>query len=208
MGRIVTKEICSGNDAGKIGAVRVSNLSLVDLAGSESVRHTGATGDRQKEGGIINQSLLTLSRVIGSLGQNATHVNFRDSKLTRILQPSLSGNARMAIICCATPSELYLEETRSTLQFASRAKLVKTRAQVNEVMDDRSLIKTLQRELKEARNVGPGKDTINKMKALEEKATNAEFAKRKAEEDLKRMKKLMKKLILGDVRGKITAASE
>jgi len=154
------------------GAVRVSTLNLVDLAGSESVRHTGATGDRQKEGGKINQSLLTLSRVIGSLGQNATHINFRDSKLTRILQPSLSGNARMAVICCATPSELYLEETRSTLQFASRAKLVKTRAQVNEVIDDRSLIKKLQRELKEARDAGNGHVAMEQMKALEEKAVN------------------------------------
>ena len=81
-------------------------------------------------------SLLTLSRVILALGTpNQTHINFRDSKLTRILQPSLSGNARMAVICCATPSELYLEETRSTLQFASRAKLVKTRAQRHEVHD-------------------------------------------------------------------------
>ena len=181
------------NDAGNNGAVRVSTLNLVDLAGSESVRHTGATGDRQKEGGIINQSLLTLSRVIGSLGQNATHVNFRDSKLTRILQPSLSGNARMAVICCATPSELYLEETRSTLQFASRAKLVKTRAQVNEVMDDRSLIKKLQRELKEARNGGPGKEAMEQMKALEEKAASAEYANRKAVKDLKRMKELILK---------------
>ena len=196
------EDLLRGNETGKSGAVRISTLNLVDLAGSESVRHTGATGDRQKEGGIINQSLLTLSRVIGSLGQNATHVNFRDSKLTRILQPSLSGNARMAIICCATPSDLYLEETRSTLQFASRAKLVKTRAQVNEVMDDRSLIKKLQRELKEARNVGAGKDTMEQMKALEEKAANAEVASRKAEEDLKRMKELIMK---GGVLGKISA---
>ena len=143
---------CGG--AARDGSVRVSTLNLVDLAGSESVRHTGATGDRQKEGVKINLSLLTLSRVISNLGQGAAHVNFRDSKLTRILQPSLSGNARMAVICCATPSDLYLEETRSTLQFASRAKLVKTRAQVNEVMDDRSLIKKLQRELKEARRGG------------------------------------------------------
>ncbi|GMH68023.1 hypothetical protein TL16_g04829, partial [Triparma laevis f. inornata] len=110
--------------------VRVSTLNLVDLAGSESVRHTGAEGQRQKEGGKINQSLLTLSMVIQSLGQAASsnqhvHIKYRDSKLTRILQPSLSGNARMAVICCATPSELYLEETRSTLQFAARAKLVK-----------------------------------------------------------------------------------
>ena len=120
-------------------AVRVSTLNLVDLVGSERALWK------------IDQSLLTLSRVIGSSGKNDTHVNFRDSKLTHILQPSLSGNARMAVICCATRSELYLEETRSTLQFASRAKLVKTRAaQVNEVMDDRSHIKKLQRELKEA----------------------------------------------------------
>ena len=91
---------------------------------------------------------MTLSRVIVALGTpNSSHVNFRDSKLTRILQPSLSGNARMAVVCCATPSELYLEETRSTLLFASRAKLVKTNAQVNEVLDDRSIIRRLQREL-------------------------------------------------------------
>jgi hypothetical protein len=90
---------------------------------------------------VYNQSISadTVS-LVGSLGQNETHENFRDSKLTSILQPSLSGNARVAIICCATPSDLYLKETRSTLQFASCAKLVKTRAQVNEVMDDRSLI--------------------------------------------------------------------
>jgi chromosome segregation ATPase len=86
--------------------------------------------------------------VIVALGTpNSSHVNFRDSKLTRILQPSLSGNARMAVVCCATPSELYLEETRSTLLFASRAKLVKTNAQINEVLDDRSIIRRLQREL-------------------------------------------------------------
>jgi hypothetical protein len=64
----------------------------------------------------------------------------------------------MAVICCATPSELYLEETRSTLQFASRAKLVKTKPQVNEVLDDSSLIKRLQRELAETRKLVQGKE--------------------------------------------------
>lgn len=89
-----------------------------------------------------------------SLGQpGSAHINFRDSKLTRILQPSLSGNARMAVICCATPSHLYLEETRSTLQFASRAKLVKTNAKINEVIDERSLIKKLQKELAQAKKL-------------------------------------------------------
>ncbi len=131
-------------------AVRVATLNLVDLAGSESVRHTGATGQRQKEGGKINQSLLSLSRVIQTLSQGGSaHINYRDSKLTRILQPSLSGNARMAIICCATSAEGYLEETRSTLQFAQRAKMIKTHAVVNEVMDDRAQLKRLKRELAE-----------------------------------------------------------
>jgi centromeric protein E len=87
------------------GAIRVSSLTLVDLAGSESVKHTGSTGQRAKEGGKINQSLLSLSRVIQSLSQPGSHVNFRDSKLTRLLQPSLSGNAQMSVVCCITPSE-------------------------------------------------------------------------------------------------------
>ena len=119
------------------------------------------------------------------------HVNFRDSKLTRILQPSLSGNARMAVICCATPSELFLEETRSTLQFASRAKLVKTNAQVNEVMDDRSLIRRLQQELAAARRLagaglgsGPAPEHVRK---LEEQAQNAGTSARAAEERLRRL---------------------
>jgi centromeric protein E len=72
-------------------AVLVAALNLVDLAGSESVRHTGATGQRAKEGGKINQSLLSLSRVIHGLSQPGSHISFRDSKLTRLLQPSLSG---------------------------------------------------------------------------------------------------------------------
>lgn len=129
-------------------AVLVATLNLVDLAGSESVRHTGATGQRQKEGGKINQSLLTLSRVIQTLSQGGNaHVNYRDSKLTRILQPSLSGNAGMAIICCATAAEGFLEETRSTLQFASRAKQIKTRAIVNEVLDDKAQLRRMSQEL-------------------------------------------------------------
>jgi centromeric protein E len=134
------------------GAVLVASLNLVDLAGSESVRHTGATGQRAKEGGNINKSLLSLSRVIHALSQPGTHVSFRDSKLTRLLQPSLSGNAKMAVVCCVTPSEKYIEETRSTLQFASRAKLVKTHATVNEVVDDATKLKRLKTELEQLKD--------------------------------------------------------
>ena len=138
---------------------------------------------------VIFCSLLTLSRVIVGLGQSGkAHINFRDSKLTRILQPSLSGNARMAVVCCATPSELYLEETRSTLMFASRAKLVKTRATVNEVLDDRSLIKKLQRELAEARlhcSVGGNDDHVVALRAQALKSGSAAF---EAEEKLRKLK--------------------
>ena len=117
-----------------------STLNLVDLAGSESVRLTGAKGVRQKEGGKINQSLLTLSRVLEKLGNKeyssgGGHINYRDSKLTRILKPSLSGNARMGAICCISPAVQYSEETKSTLDFATRTMLVTTNAKSNEVVE-------------------------------------------------------------------------
>ena len=126
--------------------------------------------------------------IIGLGEPTDTHINFRDSKLTRILQPSLSGNARMAMICCATPSELFLKEMRSTLLFASRAKLVKTRAQVNEeVLDDHSLIKHLQRELAEARHAVAGPGQHQHLKALET-AQNAETAAHDANQKLDKLK--------------------
>jgi len=138
----------------------VSTMNLVDLAGSESVRHRSAhsTERRRKEGGSINKSLLTLSLVIQALGASSrrtvspiNHVNYRDSKLTRVLQPSLSGNARLAFICCATLSAMYIEETKSTLQFASRIKHVKTKSRVNlmEEDDEKSAASHLRDELME-----------------------------------------------------------
>ena len=98
-------------------------------------------------------SLLTLSLVIQALGAPAKqkrnargHINYRDSKLTRVLQPSLSGNARMAFICCATASGLYMEETKSTLQFASRIKHIKTKSKIN-IVDDVSTSSQAKEEL-------------------------------------------------------------
>eukprot|EP00644_Phytophthora_capsici_P015081 jgi/Phyca11/11447/fgenesh1_pm.PHYCAscaffold_71_\ len=131
------------------GAVLVASLNLVDLAGSESLRHTGAEGIRQREAGNINKSLLTLARVINSLassggGQNAP---FRDSKLTRLLQTSLGGNTRTLIVCCVTPSDRFIEETKSTLQFAARAKDIQTSATVNEVLDGQTELRRLKREI-------------------------------------------------------------
>eukprot|EP01119_Soliformovum_irregulare_P022479 TRINITY_DN7698_c0_g1_i1.p1 TRINITY_DN7698_c0_g1~~TRINITY_DN7698_c0_g1_i1.p1 ORF type:complete len:746 (-),score=188.75 TRINITY_DN7698_c0_g1_i1:135-2372(-) len=130
-------------------AVRMSYLNLIDLAGSERVSYDVTNETlRRKEGGHINKSLHTLGLVIFKLSEKAGgHVPFRDSKLTRILQPSLSGNSRVAIICTISPSPINFEETNSTLKFASRAKKIKAKAKVNEVVDDKALLKQYQNEI-------------------------------------------------------------
>lgn len=81
-----------------------------------------------------------------SKGRNG-HINYRDSKLTRLLQPCLGGNARTAVICTLSPARSHVEQTRNTLLFACRAKEVTTKAQVNVVMSDKALVKQLQKEL-------------------------------------------------------------
>lgn len=117
--------------------VRTSILNLVDLAGSENGH--GNTSARRREGGKINQSLLALTRVVQSLGlpekKRPKYIGYRDSKLTRILKPSLEGEACMAILCCASPARIDLEETRSTLKFAASSKLIKVNPPVNEVSE-------------------------------------------------------------------------
>lgn len=82
-----------------------------------------------------------------SKGGRNGHVPYRDSKLTRILQPALGGNARTAIICTMSPAHSHVEQSRNTLLFASCAKEVVTNARVNLVMSDKALIKHLQHEL-------------------------------------------------------------
>lgn len=128
--------------------VKISCLNLVDLAGSERVGHTGAEGIRLKEGGHINKSLLTLGTVIKKLSDgNDSHIPYRDSKLTRILQPSLGGNARTAVICTITPACGHVEESLSTLKFASRAKSIRNTPEVNEVINDEAQLKRYRREI-------------------------------------------------------------
>lgn len=146
------------------GAVLVACLSLVDLAGSESVRHTAAEGIRQREAGNINKSLLTLSRVINALASSRPNAPFRDSKLTRLLQNSLDGNTRTLMICCVTPSDRFLDETKSTLQFAARAKTIQTSASVNEVLDDQAQLKRLKRQVHELQRL-VSTDAIESLKA-------------------------------------------
>ncbi|KAI3446180.1 hypothetical protein Pfo_002845 [Paulownia fortunei] len=125
-----------------------ASVNFVDLAGSERASQALSVGQRLKEGCHINRSLLTLGTVIRKLskGQHG-HVNYRDSKLTRILQPALGGNARTAIICTLSPARSHVEQSRNTLLFASCAKEVSTNAQVNVVMSDKALVKHLQKEV-------------------------------------------------------------
>ncbi|KAL1126264.1 hypothetical protein V6Z11_A13G100800 [Gossypium hirsutum] len=125
-----------------------ASVNFVDLAGSERASQSLSTGARLKEGCHINRSLLTLSTVIRKLSKGRQgHINYRDSKLTRILQPCLGGNARTAIICTLSPARSHVEQTRNTLLFACCAKEVATKAQVNVVMSDKALVKHLQREV-------------------------------------------------------------
>ncbi|XP_053743680.1 centromere-associated protein E isoform X1 [Synchiropus splendidus] len=128
------------------GAIIVSHLNLVDLAGSERASQTGAEGTRFKEGCNINLSLFTLGQVIKKLAENQKgFTNYRDSKLTRILQNSLGGNAKTVIICTITP--VALDETLGTLQFASAAKKMKNDPHVTEVSDDGALLKRYRNEI-------------------------------------------------------------
>ncbi|XP_039206622.1 centromere-associated protein E isoform X1 [Crotalus tigris] len=131
------------------GAVIVSHLNFVDLAGSERASQTGTEGIRLKEGCNINRSLFILGQVIKKLcdDQSGGFINYRDSKLTRILQNSLGGNAKTVIICTITPASL--EETLSTLQFASTAKKMKNTPKVNEVLDDDALLKRYRKEIED-----------------------------------------------------------
>ncbi|CAF0754577.1 unnamed protein product [Didymodactylos carnosus] len=108
-------------------------LYLVDLAGSEKVSKTGAEGQVLDEAKNINKSLSALGNVISALADGTkSHVPYRDSKLTRILQESLGGNARTTIIICCSPASFNESETKSTLEFGKRAKCIKNSVMVNE----------------------------------------------------------------------------
>lgn len=128
---------------------RVGKLNLVDLAGSERQSKTGASGERFKEATKINLSLSALGNVISALvdGQ-CSHVPYRDSKLTRLLQDSLGGNARTVMVSNIGPASYNYDETLSTLRYASRAKSVKNRPHVNEDAKD-ALLRQFQTEIEQ-----------------------------------------------------------
>ncbi|KAL9258989.1 Kinesin-like protein [Drosera capensis] len=137
---------CGEDNKGE--AVNLSQLHLIDLAGSESSK-AETVGVRRKEGAYINKSLLTLGTVMSKLTEGrSTHIPFRNSKLTRLLQSSLSGHGRVSLICTVTPSSSNAEETHNTLKFANRAKHIEIQAAQNKIMDEKSLIKKYQNDIR------------------------------------------------------------
>ncbi|GAB9476159.1 hypothetical protein Gpo141_00013229 [Globisporangium polare] len=148
----ITVEACS-NAVGVDGKqhICVGKLNLVDLAGSERQAKTGATGDRMKEATKINLSLSALGNVISALVDGKSqHIPYRDSKLTRLLQDSLGGNAKTVMIANCGPADYNYNETLSTLRYANRAKNIKNKPKINEDPKD-TKIREYQEKIKELR---------------------------------------------------------
>ncbi|KAG6321487.1 hypothetical protein E4U22_001834 [Claviceps purpurea] len=134
-----------------MGVTTDSKLHFVDLAGSERLKNTGAQGERAKEGISINAGLASLGKVISQLSsrQSGSHVSYRDSKLTRLLQDSLGGNAYTYMIACVTPAEFHLSETLNTVQYAQRARAIQSKPQIQQVDDgdSKALVERLRAEV-------------------------------------------------------------
>eukprot|EP01133_Synstelium_polycarpum_P006905 gene6906-8027_t len=127
--------------------IKIGKLNLVDLAGSEGFQKSG-TNERMREAAVINQSLLTLGRVITALTTDANgHIPYRDSKLTRLLQDSLGGKTKTSIIATVSPSALNIEETVNTLDYALKAKSIRNTPQINQKMSKSSLLKEQSAEI-------------------------------------------------------------
>merc|ERR1719482_2340411 len=136
------------------GTEKVGKLNLVDLAGSEKVWKSGSQGDTLEEAKKINMSLSALGNVISALKEKRSHIPYRDSKLTRILQETLGGNFKTSLVVTCSRSSLHAEETLSALTFATRAKSVCNHVKVNLLYSQEqlmTLVEKLQRDLDAAR---------------------------------------------------------
>ncbi|XP_041957143.1 centromere-associated protein E isoform X10 [Alosa sapidissima] len=178
------------------GAIIVSHLNLVDLAGAERASQTGAEGTRFKEGCNINRSLFTLGQVIKKLSDENQKgfTNYRDSKLTRILQNSLGGNAKTVIVCTITPA--VQDETLSTLQFASAAKRMKNDPHVTEVSDDGALLRRYRNEINELKQrlqevSSVTKTTVTEKQTLCQLLQEKEQLQREQEDRIRNLTKLL-----------------
>ncbi|KAF6088200.1 kinesin family member 3B [Phyllostomus discolor] len=182
--------------------IRVGKLNLVDLAGSERQAKTGAQGERLKEATKINLSLSALGNVISALVDGkSTHIPYRDSKLTRLLQDSLGGNAKTVMVANVGPASYNVEETLTTLRYANRAKNIKNKPRVNEDPKD-ALLREFQEEIArlkaqlEKRSIGRRKrrEKRREEKLEIEKRAIVEDHSLVAEEKMKLLKEKEKKM--------------
>ncbi|KAK3601554.1 hypothetical protein CHS0354_027696 [Potamilus streckersoni] len=175
-------------------AVMVSHLNFVDLAGSEKAAEN--TGVRFREGCAINKSLLTLGQVIHKLSgdESTTHVSYRDSKLTRILQNALGGNSKTAILCTITPASI--EESHSTLKFASRAKTIRNKPHLNEVLSDAAMLKKYQREITRLQNQISEMGNLHEMHMQKEDLEKKLQEKEEAEEKQKNLIEKLRQMVV------------
>ncbi|KAI9846935.1 MAG: kinesin motor protein cin8 [Thelocarpon superellum] len=132
--------------------VSAGKLNLVDLAGSENIQRSGAENKRAAEAGLINKSLLTLGRVINALVDRGSHIPYRESKLTRILQDSLGGRTKTCIIATVSPAKSNLEETISTLDYAFRAKNIRNKPQVNQLISKKTVLREYTEEIQKLKS--------------------------------------------------------
>ncbi|XP_035792207.1 kinesin-like protein Klp61F [Anopheles albimanus] len=162
--------------------VKIGKLNLVDLAGSENISKAGnEKGIRTRETVNINQSLLTLGRVITALVEKTPHIPYRESKLTRLLQESLGGRTKTSIIATISPGHKDFEETLSTLEYAHRAKNIQNKPEANQKLSKKTVIKEyteeidrLKRDLMAARDkngIYLAEETYNEMVYKSEAAT-------------------------------------
>lgn len=162
-----------------------SRLSVVDLAGSERVKRSGVEGAQFREATAINKSLLAFGNVVSALAAKKAHVPFRDSKLTRILDGSIGGNCKTALLVCASPSMDSAHETFNTFEFASRAMRVEVDAKVNESIVEvgaKALLADLNGDLESDFAVPLGPELEALRKASNEASQRAEAEARRREE--------------------------
>ncbi|XP_076240537.1 kinesin-like protein Klp61F [Calliopsis andreniformis] len=211
--------------------LKTGKLNLVDLAGSENVGRSGAVDRRAREAGSVNQSLLTLGRVITALVERAPHIPYRESKLTRLLQESLGGCTKTSIIATVSPASINLEETLSTLDYAHRAKNITNRPEINQKLSKKEFLKQYTEEIerlrkdllatRERNGVYLATDNYNEMQAIiaqqskeiEEKINNIKALeknmqdKEKVYQELK-LQNLTQEKELNDVKVKLNSLIE
>ncbi|RGB31581.1 hypothetical protein C1646_642581 [Rhizophagus diaphanus] len=178
-----------------------SKFHFVDLAGSERLKRTNSIGDRAKEGIAINGSLLALGNVISALGdesRNVTHIPYRDSKLTRLLQDSLGGNSQTLMLACVSPADSNSMETLNTLKYANRARNIKNKVSVNESYNGDTVeinqlcgqISRLKMEIQTLRAGGLDEETSRKyeeeIKSLKEELGMTKMKLQNVEQELKK----------------------